>query len=92
MIVFAAARVVRASPNAEGRFHFDLPPHAFAEKLLADSPFGVNTALEPDAPDLEARLKAMRDAGIKWGRQDFTCIGWRGRSGVVANTDRKAVC
>ena len=72
IIVFAAARVVRASPNAEGRFHFDLPRHAFAEKLLADSPFGVNTALEPDTPDLEARLKAMQDAGIKWGRQDFT--------------------
>jgi hypothetical protein len=31
-------------------------------------------ALEPDAPDLEARLGAMQEAGVKWGRQDFT---WR---------------
>ena len=36
------------------------------------SPFGVNTAFEPNTPDLEARLRAMQEAGIKWGRQDFT--------------------
>jgi hypothetical protein len=40
--------------------------------LRPDSPFGINTALEPDAADLEARLSAMQQAGIKWGRQDFT--------------------
>jgi hypothetical protein len=31
-------------------------------------------ALEPDEPALEARLAAMQEIGIKWGRQDFT---WR---------------
>ena len=51
-----------------------LPPHRFADALLPDSPFGINTALRPDAPDLAARLDLMRQAGIKWGRQDFT---WR---------------
>ena len=60
--------------TAENRFHVDLPPHGFADKLLTDSPFGVNTALEPGAADLVARVDAMQAAGIKWGRQDFT---WR---------------
>jgi hypothetical protein len=72
--VMFASSMVAASRNADSRFHVDLPAHAFADNLLPGSPFGVNTALEPDAPDLEARLKAMQDAGIKWGRQDFT---WR---------------
>ena len=48
-----------------------LPEHGFAESLLQDSPFGINTAFSPDTPDLEARLTAMQRAGIKWGRQDF---------------------
>jgi hypothetical protein len=42
--------------------------------LLPESPFGINTAFRPGAPDLEARLRAMQHAGMKWGRQDFT---WR---------------
>jgi hypothetical protein len=42
--------------------------------LLPDSPFGINTAFQPDTADLDARLKAMQEAGIKWGRQDFS---WR---------------
>jgi hypothetical protein len=54
-----------------------LPPLAeypLAAELLTNSPFGINTAFNPDTPDLEARLSAMQQAGIKWGRQDFT---WR---------------
>ena len=57
--------------TAENTFSIKLPPPALPARLLADSPFGINTALRPDAPDLEARLQAMQQAGIKWGRQDF---------------------
>jgi hypothetical protein len=39
---------------------------------LLESPFGINTAFGPDTTNLEARLQAMQQAGIKWGRQDFT--------------------
>jgi len=63
-----------AASTAQNRFHMDLPEHLFAKELRADSPFGINTALRPDAPDLEKRLTAMQQAGIKWGRQDFS---WR---------------
>ncbi len=59
--------------TAQNAFTVKLPPHRHAAALLPDSPFGINTALRPDAPDLEARLGAMQEAGIKWGRQDF---GW----------------
>ena len=62
------------APSAESLFTVRLPPRALAARIRADSPFGINTALRPDAPDLPQRLKAMQDAGIKWGRQDFT---WR---------------
>lgn len=58
--------------TAENSFEFKLPPPAFAEALRLDSPFGINTAFGPDTPDLEARLQSMQQAGIKWGRQDFT--------------------
>jgi hypothetical protein len=58
--------------TAENAFSVKLPPPPFPEQVLPNSPFGVNTALDPDAPDLEARLQAMQQAGIKWGRQDFT--------------------
>jgi hypothetical protein len=71
--LFAAAAVAE-SPTAQNRFSVDLPVHPAAERLLPGSPFGINTALRPDAPNLDARLKAMQNAGIKWGRQDFT---WR---------------
>jgi len=60
------------SPTARTTFSVQLPPPAAADQLLADSPFGINTAFQPDTPDLEARLAAMQQAGIKWGRQDFT--------------------
>lgn len=59
-----------------------LPPAPFATNLLADSPFGINTAFEPDTPDLDARLDAMQNAGIKWGRQDFTWKRIERRPGV----------
>jgi hypothetical protein len=59
-------------PTAQNNFRIDLPRPPFASALLKDSPFGINNALRPDMPDLEARLKAMQNAGIKWGRQDFT--------------------
>jgi hypothetical protein len=69
------APVARAGPpTAESSFRVTLPPHRFADKLLPGSPFGINTAFRPGAPDLDARLRAMQEAGIKWGRQDFT---WR---------------
>jgi hypothetical protein len=60
------------TPAAENRFAVSLPKHRYSDALLPGSPFGINTALRPDAPDLPARLKAMQQAGIKWGRQDFT--------------------
>jgi len=60
--------------TAESRFRVDLPPAPFATALLTNSPFGINTALEPGQPDLENHLQAMQDLGVKWGRQDFT---WR---------------
>lgn len=60
--------------NASNSFTFALSPPVAPDALLADSPFGINTAFNPGAPDLEARLTAMQHAGIKWGRQDFT---WR---------------
>jgi hypothetical protein len=60
--------------TAQNSFSVTLTPPPFATNLLAHSPFGVNTAFRPDTPDLEARLEAMQQAGIKWGRQDFI---WR---------------
>jgi len=81
-IVLLAFQVVLATmqirpaevPTAQTNIRMDLPVHPFADSLRPDSPFGINMALNPDTPDLESRLKAMREAGIKWGRQDFT---WR---------------
>jgi hypothetical protein len=71
----AATSLCRAAePYAQNTVHFTLPPHPLATNLCPASPFGINTAFGPDTPDLDARLKAMQEAGIKWGRQDFT---WR---------------
>ncbi|HEV8377484.1 MAG TPA: beta-galactosidase, partial [Tepidisphaeraceae bacterium] len=74
----ARETVEPASPpklaTAESNFKVELAPHPFATALLPNSPFGINTAFDPDTKDLDARLKAMQVAGIKWGRQDFT---WR---------------
>jgi hypothetical protein len=61
-----------ASDTASNSFHVTLPPAAQPRALLKTSPFGINTAFRPDSPDLEARLAALQDLGIKWGRQDFT--------------------
>src|SRR5689334_15716642 len=58
--------------TAENTVAVKLSPPGFPTQLLAESPFGINTAFRPDAPDLDARLQAMQQAGIKWGRQDFT--------------------
>ena len=71
-MVILAARVDAAGlATAENRFSVALPPVTSAQELRPDSPFGINTAFNPDSPDLEARLEAMQQAGIKWGRQDF---------------------
>ena len=61
-----------AEPPAESVFAIKLPEPRFAPNLLADSPFGINIAFEPDTRDLAERIAAMQKAGIKWGRQDFT--------------------
>lgn len=61
-------------PTASNSFTFALSPPAAPNTLLSGSPFGINNAFDPSAPDLGPRLKAMQQAGIKWGRQDFT---WR---------------
>lgn len=58
--------------TAGNNFKVELPPHPFAGALLPHSSFGINTAFRPNTPDLDARLAAMQQAGIKWGRQDFT--------------------
>ena len=52
----------------------DLPPQTVpADMLRPDSPFGINTNLGPNTGDLDQRLEAFQQAGIKWGRQNF---GW----------------
>ena len=57
-------------------------------QLCPASPFGINTAFRPGAADIEARLKLMQDAGIKWGRQDFT---WRQIEREPGSYDWKAL-
>ena len=75
-VLLLACDVLRAASvsTASNSFSLALSPPVAPEALLAGSPFGINTAFRPDAPDLDARLAAMQQAGIKWGRQDFT---WR---------------
>ena len=78
-LVFAillAALVTRAASlsTASNNFTVNLSPPVAPNALLVESPFGINNAFNPDTPDLDARLAAMQQAGIKWGRQDFT---WR---------------
>jgi hypothetical protein len=76
LAVLLTATVARAAPvsTASNNFSITLSPPIAPEALVADSPFGINNALNPDTSDLDARLAAMQQAGIKWGRQDFT---WR---------------
>jgi hypothetical protein len=64
--------ITPSTAPAQTNVHIAFPPHPFANDLLPNSPFGINTAFNPDTPDLNARLAAMQHAGIKWGRQDFT--------------------
>ncbi len=63
-----------AESTAKSNFKIELDALRFSNVPSPLSPFGINTALDPDTKDLEARLAAMQLAGIKWGRQDFT---WR---------------
>ena len=74
LLIATSSVLSAAEPTAENRFRVTLTEHRFAKDLLPGSPFGINSALRPDAPDLEARLEAMQAAGIKFGRQDFP---WR---------------
>jgi hypothetical protein len=75
LFLFVAHAVKAASGStASNNFSLTLSPPVAAEALLGDSPFGINNAFHPETPDLDARLAAMQQAGIKWGRQDFT---WR---------------
>jgi hypothetical protein len=74
-VLFAVAAAKAASiSTASNNFSITLAPPVAPDALLVDSPFGINNAFNPDTPDLDARLAAMQQAGIKWGRQDFT---WR---------------
>lgn len=66
--------VVLVSGWAWADIRFDMPERERGSELMVGSAFGINTAFGPETPDLEKRLEAMRRAGIKWGRQDFT---WR---------------
>jgi hypothetical protein len=61
-----------AEATAENVFSVKISPHRFASDLRPDSPFGINTAFGPETSDLEERLRSCQEAGIKWGRQDFT--------------------
>jgi hypothetical protein len=60
--------------TAWNSFEIELPPHRYAADLLPDSAFGINMAMGPATPNREDRLKAMQQAGIKWGRQSMS---WR---------------
>ncbi|HMJ66606.1 MAG TPA: hypothetical protein VK615_14780 [Candidatus Binatia bacterium] len=68
---FAVAHSLIAG-TAQNTFTVELPVVPTPTELRIDSPFGINTAFRPATRDLEPRLKAMQQAGIKWGRQDFT--------------------
>jgi hypothetical protein len=81
LLVCPASAKAAESKTAENSFALTLPPPVAAQALLTNSPFGINTAFNPNAPDLEPRLAAMREAGIKWGRQDFTWKGIERRKG-----------
>jgi hypothetical protein len=74
LLPFLTSTCTADPPTAQSSFQVTLPPHPFADDLLQDSPFGINTAFQPQTPNLEAILQKMQEAGIKWGRQDFT---WR---------------
>ncbi|HWB02884.1 MAG TPA: hypothetical protein VG796_07670 [Verrucomicrobiales bacterium] len=98
LLLLSVARA--AEPTAQNSFQVTLPPPPFAEALLTDSPFGINTAFHPDTQDLDARLTSMQQAGIKWGRQDFTwrriekvkgAYEWEGYDRLVGQCRQKGV-
>src|SRR5689334_7087778 len=60
-----SSQAVGTLETAQNSVSVTLPSPSQAEALLAHSPFGINTAFQPDTPDLEARLEAMQQAGIK---------------------------
>lgn len=77
MLLVLSLLAWNSAPAAEkempaNSFSAALPPLAGPSSLSPDSPFGINTAFHPGTTDLTARLEAMRQAGIKWGRQEFT--------------------
>ena len=72
LLLLAVEALRAAESTAQNTFHVTLPAPSFADALRPDSPFGINTAFHPGTPDLDARLRAMQQAGIKWGRQDFS--------------------
>src|SRR5262245_40698511 len=67
LLLLSVAQAAESS-TASNSFTFVLSQPVTPGALLADSPFGINTAFHPSTPDLEARLAAMQQAGIKWGR------------------------
>src|ERR1041384_5022209 len=76
LIFFCSTLIARSASvtTASNNFAVTLSPPVAPGTLQADSPFGINNAFQPDTRDLDARLAALQQAGIKWGRQDFT---WR---------------
>ena len=63
---------IYAAETASNSFHVVLGPTPHPTALLTNSPFGINTAFRPGRERLEAELTAMKELGIKWGRQDFS--------------------
>lgn len=61
---------------------FVLPPPVAPAALLTNSAFGINTALDPAQPEVDAHLGAMQELGVKWGRQDFHWRRIERRQGV----------
>jgi len=74
LLVLAAILTGQDAASCAEYLTVNLPAPACTEALLPDSPFGINTAVFGGEPNEGNRLKIMQEAGIKWGRQDFT---WR---------------
>ena len=74
MLVCVLLRAASFSALCGEYFTVNLAPSAYPDELLADSPFGINAAIFRGEPNENNRLELMQEAGIKWGRQDFT---WR---------------
>lgn len=74
MLVFVLLQAASFSALCGEYFTVNLAPPPYPGELLADSPFGINTAIFRGEPNENNRLELMQEAGIKWARQDFT---WR---------------